>query len=195
MTANEQARIGAILLAAGGSSRLGRPKQLVEFEGEPLIRRAAVALAGSVYFPVIVVLGAESDASRAEIASLPVYHTVNEEWQEGMSSSIRAGLLKMLELAPDIDAVLISLCDQPRVTAEMLTGLALRFRAGDSPIVASAYKGTAGVPALFSRELFTSLLNLKGDKGARHLIRGSETVVTVDLPAAEFDIDTAADLR
>lgn len=194
MTASERAKLGAILLAAGGSSRLGQPKQLLKLEGETLLRKAARRLADSVYFPVVVVLGAETDASAAEIEGLPVYQVVNDKWRAGMSSSIRAGLEKLLEIGPEIDGALIALCDQPRVSAEMLDLFAARFSNSNAPAIAAAYNDTVGVPALFSRELFDQLHDLEGDKGARELIRGRGDVLTIDLPAAAFDIDSAADL-
>jgi molybdenum cofactor cytidylyltransferase len=194
MTANEQPKLGSVLLAAGGSSRLGRPKQLLKFEGESLLRRAARTLAVSVYFPIVVVLGAESDASAAEVEGLPLYRVVNDIWQDGMSSSIRTGLGKLLEIEPHVDGVLIALCDQPRVTAEMLNEFAARFSSTHAPVIAASYNDVAGVPAFFSRELFDQLQNLEGDKGARDLIRRRSDVLTIDLPAAAFDIDTGSDL-
>ncbi len=194
MTENERFKLGAVLLAAGGSTRLGRPKQLVEFEGETLLRRAARTLVDSVYYPVVVVLGAETDASPAELEGLPVYSVVNDRWREGMGSSIRVGLERLVGIEPEMEGVLIALCDQPRVTAGMMDLFAARFEGGNNPVVAAAYEGTVGVPALFSKELFTSLLELEGDKGARHLIRTRGDVATVDIPAAAFDIDTASDL-
>lgn len=195
MTGNERFKIGAMLLAAGGSLRLGQPKQLIKFEGRSLLRRAARSLAESVYFPVVAVLGAEADASVSELVGLPVYHVVNNEWRAGMSSSIRAGLGKLLEIEPDLDGVLIGLCDQPRVSTEMLDLFAARFSTSNAPVIASAYNDTAGVPALFSRELFDRLQNLEGDKGARELIRSRSDVLTIDLPAAAFDVDTPSDLE
>lgn len=184
-----------MLLAAGGSSRLGQPKQLVKFQGESLLRRAARALAGSVYFPVVVVLGAESDASASEIAGLPVYQASNSDWQSGMSSSIRTGLARLLEMEPAIDGVLIALCDQPHVSAEMLERFAERFSVSNAAAIAAAYDETIGVPALFSRELFGKLQTLRGDKGARELLRSRSDVLTIDLPSAAFDIDTDPDLQ
>jgi molybdenum cofactor cytidylyltransferase len=190
MTAN---KLGAILLAAGGSSRLGRSKQLLKYKNETLLRRAARSLADSVYFPVVVVLGAEADAAANELEGLAVYRLVNEAWADGMGSSIRAGLEKLLEIEPDAAGVLICLCDQPKVTTEMLNGFAEKFGEANASIVASAYDSVVGVPALFSREVFNELLALAGDKGAREIIRKSGGVVALDLPEAAKDIDTELD--
>jgi molybdenum cofactor cytidylyltransferase len=194
MTANERPKLGAMLLAAGGSIRLGRSKQLLKFNGETLIRRAARSLADSLYFPVVAVLGADADASATEIEGLPVYQVVNEDWRSGMSSSIRTGLGKLLEIEPALDGVLISLCDQPKVSGEELNRFASTFSETGAPMIAAAYGGTAGVPALFSRRLFDELSKLEGDKGARRLIRDSKDAVRIDLAEAAFDIDTPADL-
>ena len=194
MTASERPRLGAILLAAGGSSRLGQPKQLIDFKGETLIRRAARLLSNSVYFPVVAVLGAGAELMAAELADLPAYYVINDEWQEGMGSSIRSGLTRLLEIETSLDGVLITLCDQPFITTEMLDRFAANFSQTNAQIVAAAYQGTTGVPALFSRKLFDQLLTLESDKGARQLIRSQPGVSTIELPEAAIDLDTAADL-
>lgn len=183
-----------MLLAAGASTRLGKPKQLFELEGETLLRRAARTLAESVYFPVVVVLGSQAEAAAEETEGLPVYRIFNEEWRSGMSSSIRAGLARLLAIEPRLDGALITLCDQPRISVEMLNRFAARFAETNAPMIAAAYSNLIGVPALFSSRVFEALSNLDGDKGARQLIRGGEGVSTIDLPAAAFDIDSPADL-
>jgi len=193
MTASERPKLGAILLAAGGSARLGRPKQLVKFEGETLLRRAARSLADSIYFPVVVVLGAESETASAELEGLPIYTVVNENWTTGLSSSMRAGIGRMLELEPGVDGVIITLCDQPRVTTDLLNGFALNFDKANVPVISALYNGILGVPALFAKDLFDELLSLKGDQGARQVIRDRDDVCTIEMPEAAMDIDTEAD--
>lgn len=190
MTGN---RIGGLLLAAGGSSRLGQPKQLFEFKGKTLLRHAAEAMTESSCDPVVVVLGAETGMSTIEIAGLSVVQCLNENWQSGMSSSIKIGLAMLLELAPEIDAVLVSLCDQPFITTEMLNRFGEKFATTNAAVIAAAYNGVTGVPALFSCEIFEELSHLDGDKGARDLIRSRFDVETIDLPEAAFDIDTPDD--
>lgn len=195
MTTSESSRIGGILLAAGGSVRFGTPKQLVLFDGVSLVRRAGLALASSVCSPVIVVLGAESERSRQEIADLPLNVCVNPEWQSGMSSSIRAGLRELLEIEPDLAAVVIVLCDQPLITSDHIDCLAMHFMDKDPLIVAAQYGDTVGVPAVFSRKLFPDLLELSGDKGARQLIHSHfDQVLSVSIPEAAYDIDTPEDI-
>lgn len=185
--------LGAMLLAAGGSSRLGRTKQLLKFEGETLLRRAARSLADSVYFPVVVVLGAENDSSLSEIDGLAVYNLINESWADGMSSSIRQGLERLFEIEPKLDGVLITLCDQPMISVEMLNRFAEKFSETNEAVIAASYDSILGVPALFSRNVFGELLSLTGDKGARQIIRDRKDVIGLDLPEAAIDIDTKID--
>ena len=182
-----------MLLAGGGSSRLGRPKQLLKFEGETLLRRAARALAESVYFPIVVVLGADAEMGEPELSGLPVYSVFNERWTDGMSTSLRVGLSRILELEPGADGVIIALCDQPFVTTEMLDRFACKFHEANAPIVSAGYNEVSGVPALFSKDLFEELFNLNGDQGARQVIRNSYNVYTIDVPEAAVDIDTEDD--
>jgi molybdenum cofactor cytidylyltransferase len=198
MTANiseTPTKIGGLLLAAGGSTRIGRPKQLLQFEGQSLLQRAAQTLVKSACDPVVVVLGAEPEQSIAETAGFPVRTCVNTEWSSGMSSSIRAGLRELLVLEPELDAIVITLCDQPLVTADHIDSLINEFRQTGSPIVAAQYSGTTGVPALFAKTLFDDLTHLEGQNGARQLIRTRpDDVRTVNIEEAAFDVDTVDDL-
>ncbi len=193
MTANNALKIGGLLLAAGGSRRLGSPKQLLEFQGKTLLRRSAEALGDSACEPIVVVLGAEIESSKAEISSLNITSVVNKDWESGMSSSIRVGLERLLSLEPEIDAVVITLCDQPFVTAERIQLFIEAFKQTRSPLIAAKYSDVLGVPALFSRGMFGSLSKLQGDKGARDLIRETDVTLAIDLPEAEIDIDTPDD--
>ena len=195
MTGNEDLKIGGIMLAAGGSSRLGQPKQFLQFEGKTLLRRAAEALVESNCAPVIAVLGAEKEKAERELDDLPVRICWNQEWRTGMSSSIRVGLKDLLLIDPDLDAVLITLCDQPFVNAGTVGLITDRFAETNKRMVAARYGGVAGVPALFSREMFDALSKLSGDKGARDLLRDpNASIETVEIKEAAIDIDTHEDL-
>jgi molybdenum cofactor cytidylyltransferase len=194
MTENSKGKIGGLLLAAGGSSRIGRPKQLVQFQGKTLIRRATEALVASRCDQIVVVLGAEIDASTLEIADLPVNICINKDWQDGMSSTIRAGLKELVKLEPNLTAVAVTLCDQPHITTADIDLLINEFHLTKPPIVAAQYGETIGVPALFSKELFNDLLELKGDKGARQLIHDHIPFVeTIEIEKAAIDIDLPDD--
>ncbi|MBK9528761.1 MAG: nucleotidyltransferase family protein [Acidobacteria bacterium] len=190
MTENSNGKIGGLILAAGGSSRLGRPKQLVHFQGKTLIRNAAETLVDSSCDSIVVVLGAEIDGSTSEIADLPINICINHNWQTGMSSSIKAGLKELVKLEGNLSAVVVTLCDQPHITTENIDQLVTEFQQANPRIVAAQYGETVGVPALFSKELFNDLLKLKGDKGARQLIRDNLPFVErIEIEKAAIDID------
>jgi molybdenum cofactor cytidylyltransferase len=166
--------VHVIVLAAGFSRRLGHPKQLVIYEGETLIRRAA-RIAGEVGEVVVVTTPQFADI---EFPSTAV--VINETPEEGMASSIRAGV------AACDDDVLITLCDQPRVTADHLRALI----AANAPIAATAYSGTLGVPAYFARLFRDELLALRGDHGAKRIIEAHQDLVAaIPFADAAFDVD------
>jgi len=195
MTVNIEIKVGGLLLAAGGSTRFGSPKQLAEFEGKTLIRRAAEAVSRSGCSIVVVVLGAAADGLRRELSNIDLDTVENKDWQSGMSSSIKLGLSKLIELEPQLDALLITLMDQPKVTASHLAEFVSMFAELRPPLIAAEYSGTAGVPALFSRVFFNELLQLKGDQGARSIIRARSAVQTISLDEAAIDIDSVSDLE
>jgi len=175
--------IAAIVLAAGASTRLGQPKQLIELCGETLLHRAVRTAHEAGCSPVVVVLGAH----HAEILAHSDIHQaitlINNSWQEGMASSLRLGLASVPGTA---EGVVLLTCDQPTVSA---THLCLLMTTGN--ITASAYAGRNGVPAYFPAFMFPELMKLRGDAGARELLRNA---AAVDLPGGDLDIDTATDL-
>ena len=183
-------RITAIVLAAGGSTRFGKPKQLHLRDGEPLVRRAVDAALGAGVSDVIVVLGSNAgDVANALDGLAQARTTVNEDWQTGLSSSIKAGL----DAIDEADGVLVILADQPLIDSSALSRLIDRFDDAHR-IVASSYADTIGVPALFGIEHADELRALTGDHGAGHWLRGRMSDVTlVPLDAAAIDIDTPAD--
>jgi molybdenum cofactor cytidylyltransferase len=184
------ARSALILLAAGASTRLGRPKQLLLFRGRSLLRHAAQTALASVCRPVVVVLGAFADRLQTELAALPVTVALNPAWAEGMAKSIRAGLKAVSSETAGPDAVVIMLCDQPLITAGMLNQLVHIHRSEERGIVASEYEGALGVPALFSRRYFPELGLLEGNEGARRIIvKHKYDLARISLPEAAFDVD------
>ncbi len=187
--------IPVIVLAAGGSTRTKNPKQLFRFEEKTLLRRAVETALDSRCSPVHVVLGAEAERFASELTGLPVQVTVNREWEEGMGSSIRAGLRAATARDAGMDAAVFMTIDQPFVTPGILDGLVELFLDRRPPAVACAYDGTVGTPALFDTTLFESLRILEGDVGAKLIIlQQADEAMTIDAPDVGIDIDTEEDL-
>ena len=180
-----------IVLAAGGSTRLGSPKQLLVYEGKTLLRRAAEAALATVCRPVVVVLGAGAEAHRTELAGLDVRTVLNPDWHRGMGSSVRLGMSALENEAP-ADAVLLTLCDQPFVGKPALDRLIHAWNGGQKhSIAAAAYNETLGVPAVFGREHFDELATLPDTSGAKPVLqRHAARVAVVPTPEAATDIDT-----
>jgi molybdenum cofactor cytidylyltransferase len=186
--------VGAIVLAAGSSSRMGVPKQTLRFHGQSMLRRAALAALGAGCRPVIVVTGAHAEQSRGELRGLDVLEVVNALWETGMGSSIRAGVEGLLGAEPAAAAAVVLLCDQPHLTSEIISGLVTAHGATGRPVVASEYGGSFGVPALFGRALFDELARLEGAAGAKQVIkRHASEAHFLPFPGGEVDVDTPDD--
>lgn len=191
----EPTKIAAIVLAAGESRRLGEPKQLVTFQGQSLIRNAALTALNSECDVTAVTLGSNSEVCLQEVGDLPVEILRVGRWSAGMSESIVIGATA-LQKRSDIAAMLVLLCDQPLVTSAALNELILKFKETGAPIVASGYNGEFGAPVIFARSLFSELISLSGDCGARDLIKRRRALLrSVPLPEAAVDIDTVEDLE
>ena len=185
--------VHALVLAAGSSSRLGRPKQLVEWNGQSLLQRAVAIAREAGATSITVITGANEEAMCAELADENVCIVHNSDWQEGMGASIRCGVAALVE-AREPFGILFLVCDQLRVTADHLRAMIRAFHEG-SAIVASGYAGTAGVPALFSSTYRAELSALEGAHGAKQVLaRHREAVHVVPLPGGEIEVDTPADL-
>ena len=182
-----------LLLAAGASSRLGRPKQLLMYQGQTLLRRAAeTAVAAAAGAPVVVVTGARHEELLPELAGLPVRVVRCPAWAAGMGASLKTGLAELDILAAPA-AVIVLLCDQPHITPALLEQLAATHAATGQPIVASAYAGTRGVPVLFGPEALPLLRQLPDSAGAASLLRQHpDWVATVAFAAGTVDVDTQA---
>ncbi len=186
--------IAAVILAAGASTRLGQPKQFLDWNGESLLRRAVRAASAAGCAPVLVVTGAASERIMAELDGTLADIVPNPAWERGLGSSIRAGVQHLVSLARPPAAVVLLTCDQPFVNVTVITGLIHAWRENQRPMVASAYAGTRGVPALFDRSCFSDLSALRDDAGAKTLLHAFGAMVTeVPFPAGTFDIDTPHD--
>jgi molybdenum cofactor cytidylyltransferase len=186
--------IGAVVLAAGSSSRMGSPKQTLLLRGKSLLRRAALAALDAGCRPVMVVTGAHSELSRREVEGLDVREVLNTSWETGMASSIRAGVKGLVEADADLAAAVLLLCDQPHVTANVISALVEAHRATGRPVIASTYDGSFGVPALFIRTLFDELARLEGMSGAKEIIkRHASEAHFLPFQGGEVDVDTPDD--
>lgn len=191
-------RNGAVVLAAGGSRRLGRAKQLVRHEERTLLERTITAAVESDADPVVVVLGAAADEIRAaiQLPSERVRFVVNERWAEGMGTSIARGVQTLLEIDPAADSALILVCDQPALDASVLTRLLQLAAAEPTKILLSDYGAGRGPPVLFPRFCFNELLGLRGDSGAREVHRRhADVLLAVPFPGGALDIDVPRDLK
>jgi molybdenum cofactor cytidylyltransferase len=173
---------------------MGSPKQILQFRGESLLRHAALAALGAGCYPVIVVTGACAELSRRELDGLDVREAFNPHWETGMASSIDAGLESLVSADANTVAAIFMLCDQPHVTAEVISGLAVAHHVTRRPVIASAYGGSFGVPALFGRPLFAELARLEGGDGAKQVIkRYASEAHFVPFRGGEVDVDTPDD--
>ncbi len=181
-----------ILLAAGSSSRLGMPKQLLDFHGTPMVRHAAETALRAGCGPVVVVLGAVRHEIAEALQGLPVEIVSNDQWAEGMGTSIQCGL-RALE-GRGVCGAILSLADQPFVTATFLRSLLTRHIETGRNIVAASYAGTVGVPVFFAAEAFGLLMALKPAAGCKGVILGHpEDALLIDCAEAAIDIDTLDD--
>ncbi|HEX4708604.1 MAG TPA: nucleotidyltransferase family protein, partial [Candidatus Udaeobacter sp.] len=162
--------IASVILAAGESSRLGQPKQLLEFRGKTLVRRAVEAAIEANCSPVIVVTGDAHAEVKNALAAANTILVQNSQWTQGVGTSIRVGIQHLIDNAPGVDAAVLLVCDQPFVDCDLVRGLIAMHSETGKPIVASAYADTLGVPALFDRSIFQELLRLDGHLGAKTII-------------------------
>jgi molybdenum cofactor cytidylyltransferase len=203
--------IGAVVLAAGGSSRLGQPKQLLKFRGETLVVRAVRAAAAAGCEPILVVVGENSEAikraldiresrissfSGLERGTRPRPSSTiieNGEWRRGVGTSIRRGLEQLPNF---VEAAVLLACDQPYLDASIVSQLIAALAETGKPIVASSYADTLGVPALFDRSCFDDLLALPDDSGAKSLIAARPNdIAAIPFEKGAIDIDTPADFQ
>lgn len=186
--------IGAVILAAGGSSRFGKPKQLVQFRGRSLLRRIVDLASEAKCSPVIVVIGSENEKTRKEFEGTVAIAIENKNWQRGIGTSIRAGVQALIDNGPATDAIILVTCDQPFVDAQTFEQLVALREKTKKAIVASSYSNTLGIPALFDRSCFGELLKLDDESGAKPIILSDrERVAKFPFPEGKIDIDTVAD--
>lgn len=181
-------RHALLVLAAGSSRRLGEPKQLLQFDGESLVRRTVRAGLATAPAQALLVLGAAADEVRAEVAGLPVTAVPCANWQAGLGASLAAGLGALHE---DIVGALVLVCDQPALDHVHLQALVAAWQPDPARAAASAYAGVLGVPALLPRAWFAELATGRDDRGARRLLRrNAGRVIAIPAPGLARDLDT-----
>ena len=180
-----------IILAAGASIRLGKPKQLLLYKGKSLVQHVVTEAKNSRADEVVVILGANHDLIANEIpADKKIKFIVNDQWEEGMASSIKAGIIFVTkEVSPDF--AILAVCDQPFIDSALFNKLIDTHLRTNKPIVASQYQHTLGTPVLFDKQFFNELVSLNGDHGARSIILKHPTrLTTIPFPSGHIDIDT-----
>ena len=186
---------GIILLAAGNSTRMGSPKQLLLYHGKTLLERIVdTSLQVFDNNKIILVLGANHSEIAFQIKDKITLISVNEEWKSGMASSIKAGLQTLLKHFPDMQRCIISVCDQPYLSSEVFIEMLKLADYSSKEIIAAKYAGTIGVPALFSKNYFKKLLHLSGEQGAKKIIQQNMDDVNIfTFDEGAIDIDTPSD--
>ncbi|WP_109488173.1 nucleotidyltransferase family protein [Occallatibacter savannae] len=186
--------VAAVIIAAGASRRLGQPKQLLTLNGETLLARCIRTARAACAGPVFVVLGAHRHQIETQVDLSAANIVVNDSWEQGMASSITAGVQALMEHEPDATGVLLLVCDQPAVTPEHLGRMFRAFRQNPTNVIASTYAGKRGIPAIFPAQAFQDLLALRGDQGARRLLAEADrSVAEIPLEGGELDIDSPED--
>ena len=186
--------IGAVILAAGGSTRLGQPKQLLRHRGESLVHRAARVAREAGCSPVMVVVGDEREQIAVELRTVEAHVRHHPDWRLGIGSSIRAGVAWALAHSPALEAIIIMVCDQPFVIADILKALISARAQTQKCAAACLYAGSIGVPAIFDRSLFPLLTTLPDAQGAQSILAARPgEIAHVNFPQGNIDIDTPDD--
>lgn len=185
---------GIVILAAGASTRLGKPKQLLQYHGKTLLDHSVNEAINAKADAVVVILGKNADLLQNKIDNQKVNVVINKDWEEGMAASVRLGLATLLKIKPYIDAVIFMVCDQPHISSLVLNELITRQQKTTKQIVTCNYGGSIGPPALFHKKYFRELAKVKGDIGARNIIQQNmNDVATILFPEGKIDIDTQED--
>jgi molybdenum cofactor cytidylyltransferase len=185
-------KTGIIILAAGSSSRMGEPKQLMKYKNKTFLQHIVGEAKNAGLDPVICVTGYQSDLITESLSGMDVSTIYNEHWPEGMGSGISAGIKQVL--LSEVDSVILAVSDQPYVSSDLF-GMMVRWKdQSGKGIVACTYAGTLGTPVLFSRDYFSRLQSLNGNQGAKNIVKiNLPDVCPVEFEKGNIDIDTKED--
>ncbi len=187
-------KIATLVLAAGKSSRMGLPKQLLKLGSTTLLGKVIETVSSIPNNSIFCVLGANANTIKKTIEAYQVQIVNNYNYDQGLSSSIITGVEYISKF--DFDAVLVVLGDQPKIESDYLKQMIEYTNKKDTSIIASKYKDRNGVPAIFPKKYFNTLLNLVGDKGASKILNNNEfPVITMNLQINLIDIDTKEDYQ
>lgn len=187
--------VAVVVLAAGGSTRLGQPKQLVVWRGRTLVEHAVDAALDAACGPVYVALGAHGVAIERVLGDRPLQTLHPPNWPDGLGSTIAASVSALRASLIPPRAILLCLADQPMLRGAHLDALVRAWHADQTPIVCSTYGATRGVPALFDASVHDELIALSGDRGARRVIACDPArVQAIPFPGGELDVDIPDDL-
>lgn len=194
MSNDLKTKTGIVILAAGNSSRLGQPKQLLEYKNATLLHntiKEALLVPNST---IIVVTGSNTELIENGLNFHEIKTCFNSEWESGISTSIAKGLKELLTLYPDCESCIFAVCDQPYLTSNIFKDLIQHYQNDEKGIAASAYSETLGTPVLFNEKYFDELLELQGHEGAKKIInRFIDDVIAVPFEKGNIDIDTIED--
>lgn len=183
-----------VILAAGNSSRMGKPKQLLMFNGHSLLDIVITESLKTIFRPIVVILGAHATEIKQSFTNPEVTWAINKNWEKGMSSSISFGLRTALSIDDEIENAIITVADQVHISSEIFEELHNKQEQSQKNIVASAYSQTRGTPTLFNKKYFIELLNLSGTNGAKSLIKQHvNDIATIPFELGKVDIDTETD--
>ena len=186
-------KTGIIILSAGNSSRLGSPKQLLKYKDTTLVQHTISAAEKSTFRPIVLVLGAHAEEILKSL-QLQVKYLVNQNWEQGISTSITAGVKKILELNAECTDIIITVSDQPHISTAVFQALAKERLNNKKHIIASRYAQAIGTPVLFNKKYFEDLLSLQGHTGAKPILqKNTEDITTVPFELGDIDIDTQTD--